>query len=209
MNRAERAAWQPGSRLEPDVCFRTRAEATVEAFGECSLVLLCGSLQMRRINGPSSRVLALVANGRTVIEVARVVAEESGLSVSRALDDVGEALAEMERQRIVRRVVELAAERRDDMSDPQYLANPDVSFRQEDDDGAILFNADTEALEVINPVAAEIWLFLAAPRSREAIVEHLMAACEGAEVEQVRADVGVFLEIMLKKGFVGIVEETP
>ena len=93
------------------------------------------------------------------------------------------------------------------MSEAKYLADPDVSFRQEDDDGGILYNEETDSLEVINPVATEIWKFLSAPRTQTEVAAHLCETCEGAPREQVERDVAEFVESLLKKGFIGVMEE--
>ena len=142
-------------------------------------------------------MLALLDGVRTVEDIAAA----TGL----ANELVRSALAEMERLGIVRRAVRLEKERSGNMSEAKYLADPDVSFRQEDDDGGILYHAETDALEVINPVATEIWKFLSAPHTQAEVVAHLCEACDGAAREQVEKDVAEFVESLLKKGFIGVV----
>lgn len=179
--------------------FALRDEVAVEDFGAESLVLLRDALELRRINATSRQLLALLEQPRT----AASLAEASGLDAAVVID----ALMEMEAQRIVRRTVTLRNERNETMQDEKYLVNPDVSFRPEDDDGAILFNADTDGLEVINPTAMEIWKTLASPRTEAEVVAGLCEAFDGAPREEVAKDVSEFLESMVKKGFIGIVEE--
>ena len=70
-----------------------------------------------------------------------------------------------------------------------------------------MYNAETDVLEVINPTAAEIWKYLAAPRTPAEVVAHLLDVCDGADREQVERDVRDFLESMRNKGFVGTVAE--
>ena len=173
----------------------------VEDFGARSLALRCDTLELREINASARRILALLDGERTVKDIA------ARLAAGASPDDVAEALREMERQGIVRRVVELKREGPDQMSATKYLADPDVSFRQEDDDGGILYHAATDALEVVNPVATEIWKFLSAPRTQAEVAAHLCEVCEGAARGQVEKDVEEFLESLLKKGFIGVVED--
>lgn len=179
--------------------FALRAETALEDFGHRSLVLRCDALRLREINAVSRRMLALLDGKRTVPDIA----DEMKL----AAKIVREALLEMEQQGIVRRAVKLRKERPNKMNEARYLADPDVSFRQEDDEGGILYNAETDSLQVINPVATEIWEFLAAPHTPAEVVAHLLAVCEGAAADQVAKDVAEFLESLLKKGFLGVVEE--
>ena len=164
--------------------FRLRNDAALEDFGDRSLVLLGDSLRMRAINRVARELLARLDGERTVQDISGDMEPA----------DVRAALLEMERQGIVRRVVAWSRERTERMSDAKYLVNPDVSFRQEDDDGGILFNPDTDSLEVVNPVAAEIWKFLC-------------AVCADAPREQVEKDVAEFIGSLAQKGYIGVVAE--
>ena len=186
-------------RPEDNLRFCLRAEVAIEDFGKRSLVLLCDSLRLREINAGARNMLALLDGKRTLQDIAGGAG--MGVEVVRA------ALLEMERQGIVRRWARLKKERPENMSEAKYLADPDVSFRQEDDDGGILYNAETDSLEVVNPVAAEIWTYLAAPRTQAEVVAHLCATCDGAARAQVEKDVAEFVESLLKKGFIGVAEE--
>jgi hypothetical protein len=90
----------------------------------------------------------------------------------------------------------------------RYLANPDVSCREEEpNEGAILFNPDTDAILVINPTGLLIWRALEQPRTQEEIVSYLMEACEGVPADQVAEDVDAFLQSLQPGGFVGEVLE--
>ena len=188
--------------------FLAREDVGIEDFGDRSLALLCDSLRLREIDSRSRRLLELLDGERTVRDIAAIVAAGCAAAVDEILEPVAEALLDMERQGLVRRRARLIQERPGPMNDERYLANPDVSFRQEDDDGGILFNPDTDALEVINPTAVAIWTFLAAPRARAEVVAHLCEVCLDAPRAQVEKDVEEFLDSLLKKGFVGVVEET-
>lgn len=179
--------------------FALRADVAIEDFGERALVLRCDALDMREINAGGRKILALLDGERTVADIAG--------AAEMAAADVAAALREMERQGLVRQAVELSKERPGDVNESKVMADPDVSFRPEDDDGGILYNAETDVLEVINPTAAEIWKFLAAPRTPAEVVAHLLDVCDGADRAQVEQDVRDFLESMRTKGFVGTVAE--
>ena len=194
-------------RAEENLRFQLRPEAACEDFDGRALVLLCDSLQLRELNASARKIVGRLDGRRTVKDIAGALAAESGVPAPEMLEVVLGALEQMEAQGVVRRAVKLAKERPEDMSLARYLVDPDVSFRQEDDDGGLLYSAETDSLEVLNPVAVAIWSFLAAPRTQAEVVDHLCAVCEGAVREQVEKDTGEFLESMLKKGFIGVVEE--
>jgi DNA-binding Lrp family transcriptional regulator len=179
--------------------YALRNEVAIEDFGERSLVLRCDALDMREVNAAGRKILARLDGERTVADIAG--------AASMTAVEVAAALQEMERQGIVRQAAALSKERPGNVSEAKFMADPDVSFRPEDDAGGILYNAETDVLEVVNPTAAEIWKFLAAPRTPAEVVAHLLDVCDGADREQVERDVRDFLESMRSKGFVGTVAE--
>ena len=189
------------------VRFCLRDDIRIEDFGDRSLVLLCDSMLLREINRQTRQLLALLDGRRTLRDIALETAPACAASNSEILAHIEEAFAHMEQQGIVRRIVTLKTERTGDMKETKYLVNPDVSFRPEEDEGGILFNADTDALEVINPTAAEIWAYLAAPHTQADVVGHLCEVCDGAPRDDVEKDVSEFLENLVAKGFIGIVEK--
>jgi hypothetical protein len=89
----------------------------------------------------------------------------------------------------------------------QYLANPDVSCREEGPEGALLFNPDTDGMMVINPTGLLIWQELSRPRTQDQIVSRLAEACDGVPDAEVEDDVAEFLQTLLPGGFVGEVLE--
>lgn len=86
----------------------------------------------------------------------------------------------------------------------RYIANPDVSCREEGPDGALLFNPDTDQVVVVNPTGLLIWQTLAEPRTQNEVATALVERCDNAPEGQVLQDVGEFLERMVTKGFVGV-----
>jgi len=91
------------------------------------------------------------------------------------------------------------------MHDPTlYIANPDVSCREEGPDGALLFNPDTDQVAVINPTGLLIWQVLADPHTQSEVAAALTERCNNVPEGQVLQDVGEFLEQMVARGFVGL-----
>ncbi|MBN1954679.1 MAG: PqqD family peptide modification chaperone [Anaerolineae bacterium] len=86
-----------------------------------------------------------------------------------------------------------------------YIANPDVSYREEED-GAILFNPDTDEVLVINVTGQLVWQALARPMSCGGIAAALIAQCENVPQDQVAQDVDEFVAELLGRGFAGIYE---
>lgn len=86
----------------------------------------------------------------------------------------------------------------------RYLANPEVSCREDDlTQGALLFNPDTDGMLSINPTGLLIWRALSQPRTSGEIVDGLLRACDDVPVDEVASDVDEFVERLLPGGFVG------
>ncbi len=85
-----------------------------------------------------------------------------------------------------------------------YIANPDVSCREEGADGALLFNPDTDQVVVVNITGLLIWRAVSEPRTQDQIAAALAEQCNNVPPDQVAQDVNEFLEKLLAKGIVGI-----
>ena len=78
---------------------------------------------------------------------------------------------------------------------PRYLANRDVSKREEDG-GTLLYDPDADEVTIVNDAGAELWTALAEPRTVDELAAHLVAVFDGLDAEQARADVRTFLDEM-------------
>lgn len=77
--------------------------------------------------------------------------------------------------------------------DKRYVLNPSVSFGDEGDDGAVLFNPDTDDVVLINSTGKTIWQFIGDPQTQAQISAHLMDVFEGGTEVQVGEDVEAFI----------------
>lgn len=193
-------------RIDEHLAFRANRHGRIEAFDDGSLLFLCDQWRMLDLNETGKELFACLDGTRTVGDIAGEIATSSGESYRRTLTDVAEFIDELEKTGAVRRQVALSFAKGDVMADTTYLVNPDVSFRQEED-GGILYNADTDGLEILNPSGVAIWQFLYQPHTRSEVVAHLMSLYEDAEEDGIEADVAGFMDNLTKKGYIGTVEE--
>jgi len=185
-----------------------RDEVAIEDFADGSLVLLCEQLRLVQLNPVARDIVALLDGERTLRQVAETVAQAYGQPSEQVLSDVLELLADLEAQGVVERGEKQGAEGTEDMNDTKrYLANPDVSCREEGPDGALLFNPDTDAILVINPTGLLIWKALSRPRTQDELVAHLLENCEDVPTDRVATDVEEFLQTLQPGGFIGEVLE--
>ena len=89
---------------------------------------------------------------------------------------------------------------------PQYICNPDVVLREEDEDGGLLFNPDTNQVKVVNTTGLYIWQKFAQACSAEEVVAGLQQEFDDVPAGEVAADVQAFLDEMLQTGFIGVLE---
>jgi len=89
----------------------------------------------------------------------------------------------------------------------KYIRNPDVVLREEDPDGALLFNPDTNQIKVINNTALFIWKLCDGNHTLSSIVEALKKSFENVPEDKVKGEVKEFLNEMIQSGFIGIPEE--
>lgn len=85
----------------------------------------------------------------------------------------------------------------------RYMRNPDVGLREEDEDGGLLFNPDTNQVKVLNPTGLFVWKHCDSHHGIESIILKLQEAFDDVPEKEVRADVLSFLEEMEKSGFLG------
>ena len=89
---------------------------------------------------------------------------------------------------------------------PIYQCNPDVVLREEDEDGGLLFNPDTNQIKVVNSTGLLIWKLCDGRSTLHIIQEKILEAFETAPEDDVAVDIQQFIEQMLRSGFIGIVE---
>ena len=90
-----------------------------------------------------------------------------------------------------------------------YIRNPDVVLREEDEDGGLLFNPDTNQVKVINSTALFIWKRCDGKRSLQSIIEDLKVEFDQVPFDQVDQHVSEYMEDLTQSGFIGTTEILP
>lgn len=91
----------------------------------------------------------------------------------------------------------------------RLLINPEVVLREEDADGALLFNPDTNRIRVLNSTGVYVWHLCDGTRDLSTIVQAVKDGFEGAPEDEVEQHVRQFVEEMVGTGFVGTLVEPP
>lgn len=92
------------------------------------------------------------------------------------------------------------------MKDKLLMCNPDVVLREEDEDGGLLFNPDTNQVKVVNTTGLFIWKKFLTVNNPEKVTSAVLKNFEEAVVADVQTDLDEFLNEMIQTGFIGIVQ---
>ena len=89
----------------------------------------------------------------------------------------------------------------------RYIKNPDVILREEDSDGALIFNPDTDQIRVLNPTGLFIWQLCNGTNDQAGITSALRESFDEIPEDQISQQVEDFIGEMATAGFIGTVEE--
>jgi len=90
---------------------------------------------------------------------------------------------------------------------PRYIRNPDVVLREEDPDGGLVFNPDTNQIKVVNVTGLFVWQLCDGSHDLPGIVSALQESFDGVPEDEVASQVTEFVDEMVATGFIGIVED--
>ncbi len=185
--------------------YRLHPQAALEHLNDGVLVYQPEANFVFELN-PTARMILEQTDGlRDTTQIAAWIAVEFGITYHEAETDVDALYEALHAQRVVERQVRQQSEG-GNMSNALYIRNPDVSLREETEDGAMLFNPDTSRIQIINPTGLFIWKQCDGTRTLDAIAQAMADEYEGAPLEDITADVRAFIDHMVQNGFIGTVE---
>ncbi len=87
----------------------------------------------------------------------------------------------------------------------KYIQNPAVNLREEDEDGALLFNPDSNRIQLLNNTGFFIWQLCSEGKTSLEISEAVKREFSDVPEEQVNEDIKQFLDEMTEIGFIEII----
>jgi hypothetical protein len=186
-----------------DLLYQLNEDVAVEDFHNGSLLFLARQNRLIDLNHSARHILRLLNEKQNLNKVIDQTAHDFGVDKKSAGRDVHRFIADLFKIGAIRFSVKNSTKRRKAMDkSAAVLAIPRISLREEED-GAILFDVETNGLLIVNPVGLLIWKhILTYPRTRKDIVIHLNKVCNEVPQEQVEADVEAFLSELHNKGFI-------
>ena len=90
---------------------------------------------------------------------------------------------------------------------PRFMRNPDVVIHEEDPDGALVFNPDTDQIRVLNQTGLFIWQLCDGSHDMQSLTSHIQESFDRVPEDQVSVQVEVFVDEMVTAGFIGTVDD--
>lgn len=186
--------------------------AAMELFDDGALVLRLTDRQLFELNETAREVLLKIDGARSVSQVASVISRANQMPEEDTLADVTEIMEKFVDQGILEKkyfvdFIKKESGMTEGEYKDEYSCNPDVVLREEDEDGGLLFNPDSNQVKVINSTGLYIWKQFRAGSKVPAIVTGLLDAFEDAPADKVADDVKEFIEAMVQTGFIGVVQK--
>ncbi len=176
----------------------------IEYFDTGALLLNLRSRTLTELDARQGWILGHLDGQRTVAQVAEDYAAAFALTYEEAIGMVRticETFVKAQSLRLVR-----GSWKGEAMDVTRYVQNPDVNLREEDEDGALLFNPDTNRVQLLNSTGLCIWKLCAEGRTVSEIIEAFKADFDEVPEDEVAADVEEFINQMMDSGFIGILE---
>jgi len=90
-----------------------------------------------------------------------------------------------------------------------YIRNPDVSLREEDEEGALLFNPDTNQVKVLNNTAICIWKLCNGQNNIQFFIETIKGEFDQVPDDLIAQHIQNYLDELMESGFIGEKESSP
>lgn len=194
--------------------YKLSKSAILETFKDGGLVLIVSERRLVELN-PSAVEIVKLSNGyRTPEQVADEIVKTHdighNISVTAIIQDVLELCLELNQSGVLELQPDFqeSANMTTAVAVTCFIRNPDVVLREEDpDEGALLFNPDTNQVKVINTTGLFIWQQCGVARTLDEIITEVQKGFDEVPMEQVADDVKEFVNGMLVTGFIGTVEQ--
>ena len=186
----------------------------MEGFEDGALVLRLKDRHLLELNPTAGRILEFTDGQRDAAQVAVLLQESFQITEELALIDTLILYEQLSAQNIVEIINPGQGSKENTAVDNTlnasscYMINPDVGLREEDEDGGLLFNPDTNQVKVVNTTGLFIWKLCDGTQNLNEIAAAMQDAFEEAPADQITEDVNEFIEGMAAAGFIGTVEES-
>lgn len=185
--------------------YRLSKVAALENTQDGGLALVVPQRRLVELNKTALEIIGLLDGHTSLDQAASIFAQKHDLPKAQIFRDIEELVADLNQAGV------LELKESADMetsADVLYVRNSDVVLREEDQDGALLFNPDTNRVELLNSTGLFIWQQCKSAVTMGDLVAKVKKAFDEVPEDQVAEDVQKFVEGLLSSGFLGKLEES-
>lgn len=196
---------QTDLNVDIEMVFAPKKNICVEVFEEGALILHIGKRELTELDTNEHWTWNQIDGKKTIEQIAISYSKKFIISKKKALLNVWSLYQKLWQDRSI---IELIKNKRGDvMSQTKYIQNPDVNLREEDEDGALLFNPDTDQVKLLNQTGHYIWKRCQKEVTIDQIIEAFKKDFDDVPENQIKSDIEEFVKQMVDTGFIGILEE--
>jgi len=197
---------------DTDIVLMLARSVAVEYFDSGAVLLDLRTRTLTELDARQSCILRYLDGQRTLAEVAKDYAATCGSLYGEAVAAVHALCEQLLQERSLRLVrgswKGYIVDTNATSAGTTFQQNPDVNLREEDKDGALLYNPDTDRVQLLNSSGLYIWKLCREGRTVGEIVAALRADYDEVPEGEVAADVEEFIQEMTGCGFIGTLETT-
>jgi predicted transcriptional regulator len=182
--------------------FKKSPAGIFEIFGDDVLFFNAATLRLHVMNAVSFRIYKGLCSGKPLESVAADIQQDYDERYDTIFGDVVNLAGQWETAGLIERDLAIQEIEERIMNEKKYVAEPVVSCREEEPEGAILYKIQTDMFQVINPMGLDIWKSLAVPKSIKELAYEIVRNYEDVPVEDVSRDIEEFLRPLVKIGFI-------
>ena len=190
--------------IEDDVVLRIKKSIVVESFDDGALLLNLNTEEIIDVDSIDSWLLDRVDGSISVNGLKQAFIKSCSPSIVNAEQLFYDKIRSYTERKILYPV---GGGREIYMDETYYIQNSDVNIREEDDDGALLYNPDLDQVKLLSLSGTFIWKLCSVERTVGDIVKAIRQNFDDVPEEDVIADVEDFLEQMLVAGFMAKLEK--
>lgn len=188
-----------------ETVYRLKSHIAIEHFESGVLLLDLLTRKTVSFNGCGGWLLGRLDGHNPLSRLAADYAAVSSLSPEEGFSRVSQACGGLLKANLI--VETRGNSNGATMETTRYIQNPDVNLREEDEEGALLFNPDTDRVQLLNRTGFFIWSLCREIQSFKSIIDAFHDEFDDVPEDEVKTDVKDFLDRMIESGFIGIVEE--
>ncbi|MBD3385517.1 PqqD family peptide modification chaperone [candidate division KSB1 bacterium] len=175
--------------------------ALLEIFDEGGLIFVFADCRMIDLDKMTTDIVNKLDGEKTLQAVARELAKEKDMPLTRAKTEVQKPCLELERVGILQKSPDRF--NTNTAVEVQYVQNPKIVVNESDhNNGAILFNPGTNRVKTVNQVGWYIWQNCSVAKTAKDIIAQVKNAFEDVPHERVAKDVQDFLSHMSSNDFI-------